>query len=574
MDHFLGFGRPQAVVAVAAPASSVPAPVVLAPSSPSSPSVAVLSSTSSAQFVFTSRHDGPTPVDDDDDRDSCIYDPKLENEKQIPMSKSAADVRASPGDGSSYVYEKHYFRSISSMASKRIPVPGVIEAKIKTLTSYLKSVSAGIRRRSTAFDRAQAYYRKSVPTPAAIRTKLNVIVTRHSSGELQPTTLSWEDIDEDGSMSFGDSTGAMSAAPVSRKRGLPTEIYCGAEIRQICSRCAVPDRHLDQVVQIVKSSFGTPGFDVIALEELMPGNVVVCVGMLIFVSIDGGEEFLDLSVLPSFLRHIQERYDDSMPFHNATHAADVMHTLFMLLWNTRLGEKISHHNKIGALLAAVMHDVEHVGLTNDFLIKTGHPIARKYPTKAPMESKHMDLALQAVVDPEFGILSKMTPVYQNEVLDVVRETISATALIYQPELLAEVNNTTADEWKMLEEEDTVLPQGLQVRALRIAMHVSDISQTMKPFTNHQKWVFRLNDEHYKQGELDKREQWRVSPWFCFRDLWTYEKFLGSQVCFLKEMALPAVVALNGIPWLDVNELVNGIENNIAEWDRQEAAATH
>ncbi|KAE9024124.1 hypothetical protein PR001_g10561 [Phytophthora rubi] len=45
--------------------------------------------------------------------------------------------------------------------------------------------------------------------------------------------------------------------------------------------------------------------------------------------------------------------------------------------------------------------MEHVGLTNDFLIKTNHPIAQKYPTKAPMEPKHMDLALQAIVDPKF-----------------------------------------------------------------------------------------------------------------------------------------------------------------------------
>ncbi|KAE8880224.1 hypothetical protein PF005_g11787 [Phytophthora fragariae] len=45
--------------------------------------------------------------------------------------------------------------------------------------------------------------------------------------------------------------------------------------------------------------------------------------------------------------------------------------------------------------------MEHVGLTNDFLVQTSHPIAQKYCTKAPMESKHMDLALQAIVDPKF-----------------------------------------------------------------------------------------------------------------------------------------------------------------------------
>ncbi|EGZ16164.1 hypothetical protein PHYSODRAFT_250971 [Phytophthora sojae] len=561
MDHFFVSRAPQSVV-VAAPPSSASAPA--ASSAPSSPTC----------FVFEARREDPTPVDDDDDDlESRKFELKLGSEMRIPVTKTA-DMRASPVGGSEYVYEKQDLKSSSSSMTTNRFRTGAIEAKIKTLASYLKSVSAGIRSRSMTFDRArltQAYYRRSVPTPAAMRTKLNVIVSRHSSEEHQ-TTLSWDDIDEDDCMSFGDLNEVMAATPTSRKRGHPSEIFCEAEIRQICIRCEVPEQYVEQVVQIVKSSFGTPELDVIALEEFMPGNVVVFVGTLIFESIDCGEEYVDLSVLPCFLRHIQERYDGSMPFHNATHAADVMHTLFMMLWNTSLGEKISQHNQVGALLAAVMHDVEHVGLTNDFLIKTSHPIAQKYPTKAPMESKHMDLALQAVVDPKFDILSKMSPVQRDQVLEVVRETISATALIYQPELLAEINNTTADEWKMLQDE-AVLPQSLQVRALRIAMHVSDISQTMKPFTNHTKWVFRLNDEHYKQGELDEREQRGVSPSFCFRDKWTYASFLTGQVCFLKKLALPAVVTLNSIPWLDVNQLVNGIEKNIAEWEEQETAAS-
>ncbi|CAH0521456.1 unnamed protein product [Peronospora belbahrii] len=557
MNQFFVSRKPPTVV-VTAPTSSLAAP-------PASSSSSVSSSTSSSCFVFESRLEDLTPIDDENEMDNCKFEAKLGNEMHIPVAKSTADVRACSAVGNDY----EDIKVTSSITTNRFPSTGAIEAKIKSLASYLKSVSAGIRRRSIAFDRAQAYYRRSVPTPAAIRNKLNVIVTRHSSGEHQ-TTLSWDDIDEE---RYSDLNEAMTATPLSRKRrGCPSEIFREGQVRQICTLCDVPDQFVDQVIETIKSSFGTPGLDVIALEEFMPGNVVVFVGMLIFQSIDCDEDFVDLSVMPSFLRHIQERYDGNIPFHNATHAADVMHTLFMMLWNTSLGDKISQHNQIGALLAAVMHDVEHVGLTNDFLIKTCHPIAQEYPTKAPMESKHMDLALQAVLDRQFGILSKLTPVYQQEVLDVIRETISATALIYQPDLLAEINNTTIDEWKMLEVDDTVLPQHLQVRALRIAMHVSDISQTMKPFANHKKWVFRLNDELYKQGELDAREQLRVSPWFCFRDSWTFGKFLGSQVCFLKQMALPAVVALNGIPWLDVNELVNGIEKNIAEWERQEIVA--
>lgn len=515
--------------------------------------------------IFESRPEDSVSIKNDM---SSKLELKISGEIHHPLNKTTSDVRASPVVGNEYK-KSTYFATTSS----RFPTAGAIEAKVKTLASYLKSVSAGIRRRSMTFDRSrltQAYCRNSVPTPAAMRTKLNIIVSRQSINEHQ-TTLSWDDIDEEDRLIFGNFDAVIRATP-GRKRGRPSDILCESKLRQICVRCKISEQYIESVMRTIQSLFGTPELDVTSLEELMPGNVVVFVGSLIFESIDGAEKFLDLNVVPEFLRHIQERYDHNIPFHNATHAADVMHTLFMLLWSTSLGEKISLHNQIGALLAAVMHDVEHVGLTNDYLIKTNHPIAQKYSSKAPMESKHMDLALQAASDPRFHILSKMSPVRQKQVLEVIRESISATALIYQSGLLTEIHDTTAEEWKTLENDDMVLPQNLQVRALRIAMHVSDISQTMKPFANHQKWVFRLNDEHYNQGELDTRERRGVSPSFCFRDQWTYESFLCSQVCFLRKMALPAVMAFGNIPWLDLNELVNGIEKNIVEWEQQ--AASH
>ncbi|CEG48536.1 camp-specific 3-cyclic [Plasmopara halstedii] len=543
------------------------------PTVPSSASTPVASSSSvsstvsssgSPCFSFEVCPEDPASLDNDINSKLGL---KLSSEMHHPVNKSTANVRASLVVGNDYSYDKQATSSIAS--SSRFPTTSAIEAKIKTLQSYFKSVSAGIRRRSITLDRlrlTQAYCRRSVPTPAAMRTKLNVIISRHSTSEHQ-TTLSWDDIDEGNSLNFVDSNEVITPSP-GRKRGRPSDILCDVKLRQICARCDVPERYTVEVVQIIQSFFGTPEFDVIALEKFMPGNVVLFVGTLIFESIDGVKDLLDLSVVPEFLRHIQGRYDSSMPFHNATHAADVMHTLFMLLNSTNLGEKISQHNQIGALLAAVMHDVEHVGLTNDYLIKTNHPIAQKYSSKAPMESKHMDLALQAALDPRFHILSKMSQANQKQVLEVIRDSILATALIYQPELLTEIHDTTVEEWKTLEKEDGVLPQRLQVRALRIAMHVSDISQTMKPFENHQKWVFRLNDEHYNQGELDTREQRGVSQSFCFREKWSYDSFLCSQVCFLRKMALPAVMAFNNIPWLDVNELVNGIKRNIAEWEQQ------
>ncbi|GAB9469341.1 hypothetical protein Gpo141_00006622 [Globisporangium polare] len=521
----------------------------------------------------------PTPIDED----SADNDRKYELKIAISSSagfKTDALLSSTSSSGHSVSSDKLDSNATSSSASSSSSSSYMastrIHTRMKALANYLVNNFSGLRKRIAATNagsvsdvgRMRHYMmRRSAPN-GTDRPKLNVLSTRHSGSELR-TTLSWEDFGQD----LEDVEEILYGTPKSRKRSRPTDIFQDAEVRALCHQCDVPKNHVDQVVKIVLASFGTIEMDVLMLEELIPENIVVFVGMLVFQGLECCTELLDLQVLPKFLRYVEDHYRRDMPFHNAAHAADVLHSLFMMLANTTLGDKISSHNQVGALLAAVMHDIEHTGLTNDFLIKTNHEIAQKFPTRAPMESKHIALAVEAITKDEFNILSKMSLLQQDEVLSVVRETILATALCYQRELLDKVQAVSAEEWHQTERSsgEDVLSQQLQILSLRCAMHVSDISQTMKPFVQHQKWVTRLTAEHFLQGQEDKRMQASASPPFCFEELWTRKDFLICQTGFLEGMALPAVATLNVIPWLDVEQLVSGVKANISEWTKEKAA---
>lgn len=71
----------------------------------------------------------------------------------------------------------------------------------------------------------------------------------------------------------------------------------------------------------------------------------------------------------------------AVPFHNATHAASVLRA--MQLFVSRAGmvaeggycDPLTH---LAVLLAAIIHDYEHLGLNNDFLCSSRHPIAQRY----------------------------------------------------------------------------------------------------------------------------------------------------------------------------------------------------
>ncbi|TYZ58962.1 hypothetical protein PybrP1_001822 [[Pythium] brassicae (nom. inval.)] len=517
----------------------------------------------------------PSPTDDDDEDDSADDVSERDDERKYELKigfgpRSVTKPEPLPSTTSSA--SSHDRRDSGAAAAAVASSSARLQSRMRALASYLSTNIAGLRRRIAATNAGsvadvsrmrQYMQRRSAPSGSDCPKKLNVLSTRHSGSGLR-TTLSWEDMWCD----VDEADELMLTTPKSsRKRARPVDALQDAELRELCRDCGVHTQHVDRVVSCVTESFGTVELDMLVLEELIPEDIVVFVGMLVFRSLAFAAELVDLAALPQFFRHVQARYRRDMPFHNAAHAADVLHSLFMMLSTTALGDKIAPHNQVGALLAAVMHDIEHSGLTNDFLIKTNHPIAQDFPTRAPMESKHIAVALEVISNPVLNVLSKLSPAQHADVLTVVRETILATALCYQRELLDAVKAVPAAEWAVTEMigDADALAMPLQLLALRCAMHVSDICQTMKPFAQHQKWVSRLSAEHFLQGKEDQRICAGVSPTFCFEESYSREEFLVHQTGFLQCLALPAVSTLSEIPWLDVQQFVGGVQNNLSEW---------
>ena len=95
---------------------------------------------------------------------------------------------------------------------------------------------------------------------------------------------------------------------------------------------------------------------------------------------------LDGRKLARFLRALEAGYSSQSEvlYHSRTHAADVVQGLHVLLTQGGLADLLAatHAGRqdvntqlvlLSAYLAAAMHDVNHMGLTNDFLIRTCAP---------------------------------------------------------------------------------------------------------------------------------------------------------------------------------------------------------
>ena len=91
-----------------------------------------------------------------------------------------------------------------------------------------------------------------------------------------------------------------------------------------------------------------------------------------------GRDLLTSLMIPpktflAFMATLEDHYVKDNPFHNSMHAADVTQSTNVLLNTPALEGVFTPIEICGALFAACIHDVDHPGLTNQFLINSSKP---------------------------------------------------------------------------------------------------------------------------------------------------------------------------------------------------------
>lgn len=145
------------------------------------------------------------------------------------------------------------------------------------------------------------------------------------------------------------------------------------------------------------------------LETATHNRPLIYLGLKIFAPF-GICEFLNClkSTLKLWLRIIEENYHSSNPFHNSTHAADVLHATAYFLYKQRIKESLDPVDEVAALITATIHAVDHPGRTNSFLCNAGSKLAILYNDTAVLESHHAALAFQLTVrDDKCNIFKNM-----------------------------------------------------------------------------------------------------------------------------------------------------------------------
>ena len=92
-----------------------------------------------------------------------------------------------------------------------------------------------------------------------------------------------------------------------------------------------------------------------------------------------------------------------MLYHCSIHVASVLQMTHMLLVHGGVLKSgvMERMHQLGSYCSAIVHDYEHSGVNNDFLIKTAHPLSITYNDSSPWENHHLPASSRVLYQPEF-----------------------------------------------------------------------------------------------------------------------------------------------------------------------------
>ncbi|XP_045513179.1 calcium/calmodulin-dependent 3',5'-cyclic nucleotide phosphodiesterase 1 isoform X1 [Pieris brassicae] len=256
------------------------------------------------------------------------------------------------------------------------------------------------------------------------------------------------------------------------------------------------------VVRVLKT-LDEWSFDVFALHDASAGYPVKYLGYELLNRYGMIHKFkVQPPTLENFLSRIEEGYCKfHNPYHNNLHAADVAQTVHYMLCQTGLMNWLSDLEIFATLVAAIVHDFEHTGTTNNFHVMSGSDTALLYNDRAVLENHHISAAFRLLKEEENNILLNLSRDEFREFRTLVIDMVLATDMSFHFQQLKNMRSllTLAE------------PTVDKSKAVSLVLHCCDISHPAKRWDLHHRWTMSLLDEFFLQGDKERELGLPFSP---------------------------------------------------------------
>ncbi|CAK5034905.1 unnamed protein product [Meloidogyne enterolobii] len=183
--------------------------------------------------------------------------------------------------------------------------------------------------------------------------------------------------------------------------------------------------------------------------------------------------------------------------------------------------------------AAAMHDYDHPGRTNAFLVASEDKKAILYNDRSVLENHHAAESWKLLTSQSsYNFIENLDSAETKRFRYLVLEYILATDLKQHFDIIVQFNER-APSMDLSNESDRML---ISLMIIKFA----DINSPAKPFSLHKQWTERICQEFYEQGDEERLRNMAISP-YMDRSEPAVAKLQDS---FIAHIVNPLAIALN------------------------------
>ncbi|KAJ3330283.1 cAMP-specific 3',5'-cyclic phosphodiesterase 4D [Blyttiomyces sp. JEL0837] len=235
-------------------------------------------------------------------------------------------------------------------------------------------------------------------------------------------------------------------------------------------------------------------FDMFEFSQMSGGHPLYWSTKWLIESLECLDKFgITMTKFSNWLLIMESEYHPH-PYHNAIHAADVMHSFNYLLYTSEFGSRLTEIEKLAGVIAAVGHDIDH-----PFLVKSRHAMATMYSDTSVNEYHHSAHVFQVTLNSAAAnIFADLSMEDYEELRKIVIRLILCTDMgkhfEYLTKFKAKLSTNTFTNMEIQENRLMTMEMGIKC---------SDLNNPSKTPELASKWVSCIMEEFYRQGDCER-----------------------------------------------------------------------
>ncbi|KAM3603700.1 uncharacterized protein V6R79_000920 [Siganus canaliculatus] len=300
------------------------------------------------------------------------------------------------------------------------------------------------------------------------------------------------------------------------------------------------------------------GLNIFRVAEHSHNRPLTCIMYSIFQERDLMRTFkIPTDTFVTFMLTLEDHYHSDVAYHNSLHAADVAQSTHILLSTPALDAVFTDLEILAAIFAAAIHDVDHPGVSNQFLINTNSELALMYNDESVLENHHLAVGFKLLQEDNCDIFQNLTKKQRQTLRRMVIDMVLATDMSKHMSLLADLK--TMVETKKVTSSGVLLLDNYtdRMQVLRNMVHCADLSNPTKPLDLYRQWTDRIMDEFFHQGDRERERGMEISP-MCDKHTASVER---TQVGFIDYIVHPLWETWADLVHPDAQDILDTLEDN-------------